>query len=173
MSRRSSHPIRDSDHTDLNRLARMTWNEADVRSPRLEIYVQPKMLRHLVELFVTKRIDTVIMSMKIAVVLEAIGATSPGRGIIANSRQGRAPLLPAHPLRTPVDPCRAGQRARRETAQLIRVRLEFRRREVKRKPRRIAFDLSPSLDREVQDRDRAGRIFGGEAARFRLGARSG
>ena len=45
----------------------MIWNEVDVRSPRLEIYVQTKMLRHLVELYVTKRIDTVAMSMKIAV----------------------------------------------------------------------------------------------------------
>ena len=36
------------------RSARMIWNETDVRSPRLEIYVQTKMLRHLVELYVTK-----------------------------------------------------------------------------------------------------------------------
>jgi hypothetical protein len=58
------------------RSARMIWNEVDVRSPRLEIHVQAKMLRHLVELYVTKRIDTVIMSMKIAVVLETIADTS-------------------------------------------------------------------------------------------------
>ena len=45
----------------------MIWNEVDVRSPRLEIYVQTKMLRHLVELYVTKRIDAIILSMKIAV----------------------------------------------------------------------------------------------------------
>ena len=70
-------PDEGSDVTDPSRSARMIWNEADVRSPRLEIHVQTKMLRHLVELFITKRIDTVIMSMKIAVVLEAIGATSP------------------------------------------------------------------------------------------------
>ena len=62
---------------DQHRSARMIWNEVDVRSPRLEIYVQTKMLRHLVELYVTKRIDTVIMSMKIAVVLETIVETSP------------------------------------------------------------------------------------------------
>jgi hypothetical protein len=49
------------------RSARMIWNEVDVRAPRLQIYVQIKMLRHLVELYVTKRINTVIMSMKIAV----------------------------------------------------------------------------------------------------------
>ena len=78
-------PDEGSDVTDPSRSARMIWNEVDVRSPRLEIYVQTKMLRHLVELFITKRIDTVIMSMKIAVMLEAIGAAESGRGIIADS----------------------------------------------------------------------------------------
>jgi hypothetical protein len=57
---------------ELHRSAKMIWNEVDVHSPRLEIYVQTKMLRHLVELYVTKRIDTVIMSMKIAVVRQPI-----------------------------------------------------------------------------------------------------
>jgi hypothetical protein len=57
---------------ELHRSARMVWNDGDVRSPRLQIYVQAKMLRHLVELYVTKRIDTVIMSMKIAVERQAI-----------------------------------------------------------------------------------------------------
>src|SRR5271170_3226505 len=52
---------------EQHRSASMIWNEVDVRSPRLQIYVQTKMLRHLVELYVTKRIDTVAMSMKIAV----------------------------------------------------------------------------------------------------------
>src|SRR6202042_799879 len=52
---------------ELHRSAKMIWNDVDVNSPRLEIYVQTKMLRHLVELYVTKRIDTIIMSMKIAV----------------------------------------------------------------------------------------------------------
>lgn len=50
-----------------HRSARMIWNELNVRSPRLQIHVQTKMLRHLVELYVTKRIDTVIISMKIAI----------------------------------------------------------------------------------------------------------
>lgn len=50
-----------------HRSARMVWNELDVHSPRLQIHVQTKMLRHLVELYVTKRIDTVMMSMKIAI----------------------------------------------------------------------------------------------------------
>jgi hypothetical protein len=58
---------------ELNRSAKMLWNDVDVEAPRLEIYVQPKMLRHLVELYVTKRIDTVIMSMKIAITRALVG----------------------------------------------------------------------------------------------------
>ena len=50
-----------------HRSARMIWNDVDVHSPRLQIYVQAKMLRHLVELYVTKRIDTIIISMKIEI----------------------------------------------------------------------------------------------------------
>src|ERR1700722_14427788 len=61
---------------EIHRWARMIWNEVDVRSPRLEIYLQTKMLRHLVELYVTKRIDTVAMSMKIAVERQTIIDTS-------------------------------------------------------------------------------------------------
>src|SRR3984957_16930342 len=57
---------------EIHRSARMIWNEVDVRSPRLEIYMQTRMLRHLVELYVTKRIDTVAMSMKIAVERQVI-----------------------------------------------------------------------------------------------------
>jgi hypothetical protein len=60
------------EHSQSHRSAKMIWNELDVRSPRLEIYVQTKMLRHLVELYVTKRIDTVIMSMKIEIVRQII-----------------------------------------------------------------------------------------------------
>ena len=52
---------------EAHRSARMIWNEMDFRSPRLQIHVQTTMLRHLVELYVTKRIDTIIMSMKIAI----------------------------------------------------------------------------------------------------------
>ena len=61
---------------ELHRSARMVWSEVDARSPRLEIYVQTKMLRHLVELYVTKRIDVIVMSMKIAVERQAIIDTS-------------------------------------------------------------------------------------------------
>jgi hypothetical protein len=64
--------------SELNRSAKMLWNDVDVEAPRLEIYVQPKMLRHLVELYVTKRIDTVMMSMKIAVSRQPVGG--PGLG---------------------------------------------------------------------------------------------
>jgi hypothetical protein len=60
-----------------HRSAKMIWNEADVRAPRLEIHVQTKMLRHLVELYVTKRIDTVVISMKIAIVRQTIADTGP------------------------------------------------------------------------------------------------
>ncbi len=70
-------PEESVDFSDFNRSARMTWNEVNVHSPHLEIYVQTKMLRHLVELYVTKRIDTVVMSMKIAVVLETIVDPGP------------------------------------------------------------------------------------------------
>jgi hypothetical protein len=63
---------------ELHRSAKMIWNDVDVQAPRLEIYVQPKMLRHLVELYVTKRIDTVIMSMKIAVTRQPTTGRSSG-----------------------------------------------------------------------------------------------
>ena len=62
---------------ELNRSAKMIWNDVDVEAPRLEIYVQPKMLRHLVELYVSKRIDTVVMSMKIAVTRQPVVDRSP------------------------------------------------------------------------------------------------
>ena len=67
---------------ELHRSARMVWSEVDAHSPRLEIYVQTKMLRHLVELYVTKRIDTVAMSMKIAVERQAIIDTSAGSELL-------------------------------------------------------------------------------------------
>jgi hypothetical protein len=67
---------------ELHRSAKMIWNETDAHSPRLEIYVQRKMLRHFVELYVTKRIDTVLMSLKIAVMLWSIADTSPGSELL-------------------------------------------------------------------------------------------
>src|ERR1700689_3421858 len=74
---------------DLNRSAEMIWNDVDVEAPRLEIYVQPKMLRHLVELYLTKRIDTVVMSMKIAITRQPIGGASPGSDLPLLDRDGR------------------------------------------------------------------------------------
>src|SRR3984885_13032732 len=55
----------------------------------------------------------------------------------------------------------------------IRVGLEFRGREVKPQHSRIALDLRPELNREVQDRDGARRIFCRQTAPLRLGARAG
>jgi hypothetical protein len=55
--------------------ARMIWSEVDPRSQRLEIYISNNMLRHLVELYVTKRIDKVAMFMQIAVTAEPIANT--------------------------------------------------------------------------------------------------
>jgi hypothetical protein len=69
------------EQAELNRLAKMIWSDVDnvdIQSPRLKIYVQLKMLRHLVELYVTKRIDTIIMSMKIAVTRQPMVDTGPG-----------------------------------------------------------------------------------------------
>jgi hypothetical protein len=63
---------------ELNRSAKMLWNDVDIEAPRLEIYVQAKMLRHLVELYVTKRIDTVTMSMKIAITRQLVGDGGAG-----------------------------------------------------------------------------------------------
>ena len=55
-----------------HRSAKMIWNEIDIRSPRLQVHVQPRILRHMVELYLTKRIDTVRTSMKIAIEREII-----------------------------------------------------------------------------------------------------
>ena len=65
-----------------HRSAKMVWNNVDVRSPRLEIYVQLKMLRHLVELYVTKRIDTVIISMKIAILRQIAADVGPNSELL-------------------------------------------------------------------------------------------
>jgi hypothetical protein len=72
--------VRDDEHFSSSahhRSAKMVWNVIDVRSPRLQIHVQTKMLRHLVELYVTKRIDTVIISMKIEIERQTILDTGP------------------------------------------------------------------------------------------------
>jgi hypothetical protein len=68
--------------SEHHRSARMIWNDVDVRSLRLQIHVQAKMLRHLVELYVTKRIDTVLMSMKIAVERQELIDTGTDSGLL-------------------------------------------------------------------------------------------
>jgi hypothetical protein len=75
--------------SELNRSAKMLWNDVDVEAPRLEIYVQPKMLRHLVELYVTKRIDTVMMSMKIAITRQLVGDSGGSERLPLLDRDGR------------------------------------------------------------------------------------
>ncbi len=70
------------EQAELNRSAKMIWNDVDMEAPRLEIFVQPKMLRHLVELYVSKRIDNVIMSMKIAVTRQPMADTDPGSDLL-------------------------------------------------------------------------------------------
>lgn len=67
---------------ELNRSAKMIWNDVDIEAPRLEIYVQPKMLRHLVELYVSKRIDKVIMAMKIAITRQPMGGAGSGSDLL-------------------------------------------------------------------------------------------
>jgi hypothetical protein len=63
-------------HPELHRSAKMIWNNVDARPPRLEVYVSAKMLQHMLELFVMKRIDAVILSMKIALMQQPIGETN-------------------------------------------------------------------------------------------------
>ncbi len=71
--------------SEQHRSARMIWNEVDVRSPRLEIHVKKSMLRHLVELYVTKRIDTVTISMKIEIERQIIADAGPAGSPILDS----------------------------------------------------------------------------------------
>ena len=65
-----------------HRSAKMIWNEIDIHAPRLQVHVQPRILRHLVELFVTKRIDTVRISMKIAIEQQIIEDTGPNSELL-------------------------------------------------------------------------------------------
>jgi hypothetical protein len=60
--------------------ARMMWSD-DPR-PRLEIYISNNILRHLVELYVTKRIDKVVMVMQIAVIAEHFADTGASPEIL-------------------------------------------------------------------------------------------
>ena len=52
---------------ELRPPARMVWSKTEDRSPRLDIYIPNNLLRHLTELYVSKRIDRLQMAMLIAV----------------------------------------------------------------------------------------------------------
>lgn len=62
--------------------AKMIWSEADPRSPKLEIFISNNMLRHLVELYVTKRINRVAMFVQIAVTAEPFPGATPNPEIL-------------------------------------------------------------------------------------------
>ncbi len=48
--------------------ANLVWNNSNEHSPRSDIYIPNKLSRHLVELYVTKRIDRVQLSIQIAII---------------------------------------------------------------------------------------------------------
>jgi hypothetical protein len=54
--------------------AKMVWNKTNDHSPSLNIYIKNNLLRRLIELYVTKRIDRVKLYTKIAVIREEIGS---------------------------------------------------------------------------------------------------
>jgi hypothetical protein len=100
--------------SELHRSAKMVWNEVEVRSPRLQIHVQTKMLRHLVELYVTKRIDTVVMSMKIAIVRHIIADTGQNSELLpVLDKDGRLYFRRTECELLSVQAYLAGDRARR------------------------------------------------------------
>jgi len=53
--------------------AKIVWNHLNEHSLRSDNYISSNLLRHLVELYVTKRIDRVQLSIQIAVIGEQIG----------------------------------------------------------------------------------------------------
>ncbi len=70
---------------ELRPPARMIWDKTDDRPPRLEIHIPRIISRRLIELYVTKRIDNVKLSMQIAVAGDQMGD--------ANNPTERFPLL--------------------------------------------------------------------------------
>lgn len=60
----------------LRPTAKMIWNDLNARSPRLDIYIPNTLLRRLIELYVTKRIDKVQLATQIAVVGDQSGNIS-------------------------------------------------------------------------------------------------
>lgn len=63
----------DMDPFDQPFLCRLVWDRASDRSWRSKIYISSNMLRHLVELFVTKRIDSVKLSLQLRTFKDRIG----------------------------------------------------------------------------------------------------
>ncbi len=63
----------DVDPLDQPFLCRLVWDRASDRSWRSKIYISNNMLRHLVELFVTKRIDFVKLSLQLRTFKDRIG----------------------------------------------------------------------------------------------------
>jgi hypothetical protein len=72
----------EENYLEAHQSTRMFWSEAGPRSPRLEIYISNNMLRRLVELYVTKRIDKVAMFMQIAVIPEPFENTGTSHEIL-------------------------------------------------------------------------------------------
>jgi hypothetical protein len=74
----------DDHHSDLEPRpsAKMIWSELEPRRPRLEMYIPGGMLRHIIELYVTKRIDRVAMFMQIAVTAESFVEKAGGADIL-------------------------------------------------------------------------------------------
>jgi len=67
---------------ELRPSARMVWKHLEGRAPRSELYISNNLLRHLVELYVTKRIDRVQLSIQIAVIGEnGHGGEAPPDGV--------------------------------------------------------------------------------------------
>lgn len=58
----------DTTSFELRSSARMIWNNLNERSLRLDIYLSRNLTNHLIELYVTKRIDRVQISIQIAVI---------------------------------------------------------------------------------------------------------
>jgi hypothetical protein len=58
---------------ELRPTGKMIWSKTNERSPRLDIYIPNNLSRHLIELYVTKRIDRVQLSIQIAVIGDQAG----------------------------------------------------------------------------------------------------
>jgi hypothetical protein len=78
----SSMQNEEENYLEARSSARMIWSEVDPRSQRLEVYISNNMLRHLVGLYVTKRIDSVAMFMQIALIAEPFANTGASPEIL-------------------------------------------------------------------------------------------